>query len=212
MQTLIRSPLFFIYCAVLVNAVAFSLVFPLLPLYAKQFHMSDLALGLLASSFAIAQLFLSPFWGTLSDKFGRKPIIAIGLLGMSASFFVFAAAASPLLLFVSRFFQGVFSSAVLPSARAYIADSTTEEDRVQAMGYVGAFLSTGFIFGPAIGGYLAALSLPLPFLAAGVVALLNFLLVINFLTESVKEKLERKLSFKLIFSPIQRIWKGVLSP
>ena len=212
MQTLIRSPLFFIYCAVLVNAVAFSLVFPLLPLYAKQFHMSDLALGLLASSFAIAQLFLSPFWGTLSDKFGRKPIIAIGLLGMSASFFVFAIAASPILLFVSRFFQGVFSSAVLPSARAYIADSTSVADRVKAMGYVGACLATGFIFGPVFGGYLADRSLPLPFLAAGVVAFLNFLLVMRFLTESVRKKSERKFSFKLIFSPIQRIWKGVVSP
>ena len=77
MQTLIRSPLFFVYLAVLVNAIAFSLVFPLLPLYAKQFNMSNVSLGFLASSFAIAQLFLSPFWGTLSDRFGRKPIIAI---------------------------------------------------------------------------------------------------------------------------------------
>ncbi|MDO8474064.1 MAG: MFS transporter [bacterium] len=212
MQELIRSRLSIIYLAVFINALAFSLVFPLLPQYAKQFNMSDISLGLLASSFAIAQLFLSPFWGTLSDKFGRKPIIAIGLLGMSASFFVFAVSASPLLLFVSRFFQGVFSSAVLPSARAYIADSTTKQDRVKAMGYVGAFLATGFIFGPVLGGYLAAHSLPLPFLAAGIVAFLNFLLVVRFLTESVREKMEGKLSFKLVFSPIQRIWKGALSP
>ncbi|MBI2123881.1 MAG: MFS transporter [Candidatus Wildermuthbacteria bacterium] len=212
MQELIRSRLSYIYLAVFINALAFSLVFPLLPQYAKHFQLSDVSLGLLASSFAIAQLFLSPFWGTLSDRFGRKPIIAIGLLGMSASFFVFAAAASPILLFVSRFFQGVFSSAVLPSARAYVADSTTEENRVRAMGYVGACLATGFIFGPVLGGYLAAYSLPLPFLAAGVIALLNFLLVIGFLAESVQEKIERKISFKLIFAPIQRIWKGVLGP
>lgn len=212
MQELLRSRLSYIYLAVFINALAFSLVFPLLPQYAKHFHLSNVALGILASSFAIAQLFLSPFWGTLSDKFGRKPIIAIGLLGMSASFFVFAVAASPLLLFVSRFFQGVFSSAVLPSARAYVADSTTEENRVRAMGYIGACLATGFIFGPILGGYLATNSLGLPFVIAGAVAFLNFLLVVNFLTESVKERSDRKLSFKLIFSPIQRIWKGALSP
>ncbi len=212
MQELIRSKLSIVYLAVFINALAFSLVFPLLPQYAKHFNLSNASLGLLASSFAIAQLFLSPLWGTLSDRFGRKPVIAIGLVGMSASFFVFSIAASPLLLFVSRFFQGVFSSAVLPSARAYIADSTTTQDRVRAMGYVGACLATGFIFGPVIGGYLAAYSLPLPFLAAGIVALFNFLLVMRFLTESVQEKIERKLSFKLIISPIQRIWKGVLGP
>ena len=212
MQTLIRSPLFFVYLAVLVNAIAFSLVFPLLPLYAKQFNMSNVSLGFLASSFAIAQLFLSPFWGTLSDRFGRKPIIAIGLLGMSASFFVFAVAASPFFLFVSRFFQGVFSAAVLPSARAYIADSTTEQDRVRAMGYIGAFLATGFIFGPVAGGFLAQHSLSLPFLVAGAVAFLNFLFIAKFLTESLKEKTETRLSFKLVFSPIQKMWKGALSP
>lgn len=212
MQELIRSRLFILYLAVFVNALAFSLVFPLLPQYAKHFELSDISLGILASSFAIAQLFLSPFWGTLSDRFGRKPIIAIGLLGMSASFFVFALAASPLLLFVSRFFQGVFSSAVLPSARAYIADSTTAQERVRAMGYVGAFLAAGFIFGPVLGGYLATNSLALPFFAAGVVALFNLFLVMRFLSESLREKSAEKLSLKLVLSPIQRIWKGVLSP
>ncbi len=212
MQELLRSRFFFVYLAVLVNTVAFSLVFPLLPLYAKQFHMSDVSLGVLASSFAVAQLFLSPFWGTLSDRFGRKPVIVVGLLGMSASFFVFALAATPLLLFISRFFQGAFSAALLPSARAYIADTTSGQERVRSMGYVGAFLATGFIFGPVIGGYLAAYSLSLPFLVAGVVAFVNFLFIARFLTESLVQKSRAAiLSFAQIFSPFEKMWKGMFS-
>ncbi len=80
-----KPRLFFIYLATFVNIVGFGMIFPLLPFYAKHFNASEAQIGLLAATFAIAQFLFSPFWGRLSDRFGRKPIIAISLLGAAVA-------------------------------------------------------------------------------------------------------------------------------
>ncbi|MDP6704639.1 MAG: MFS transporter, partial [archaeon] len=108
-----QSPLFLIYIAVFINVIAFSMVFPLLPLYAKTFNASNFTIGLLAASFAVAQLLVSPLWGMLSDKFGRKPIISIGLFGIAANFLLFGIASTLPILFITRFLQGIFAGAVM---------------------------------------------------------------------------------------------------
>ena len=203
---------FLIYLSVFVSVVAFSMVFPLLPVYAKHFQASNVTIGLLAASFALAQLLFSPFWGILSDRFGRKPIILIGLFGLSLSFLVFAFAANLATLFISRFIQGFFSGATMPSARAYVADLTTKEERIKAMGQIGAALSLGIILGPAIGGFLAQESLVFPFLAASSVGLLNFLLMFLFLPESLKVKQDISLTIKLAWVSLPRIWRGIRGP
>ena len=133
MKPISRTSLFLIYVTVFINIVAFSMVFPLLPLYAKLYNASDISIGLLAASFAAAQFLFSPIWGMLSDKFGRKPIILVGLLGSAASFLVFGFAENLTMLFISRFFQVVFSAASFPAARAYFADITTTKERVREM-------------------------------------------------------------------------------
>lgn len=198
--------------AVFINIVAFTMVFPLLPLYARTFQASNITIGFLAASFALAGFIFAPLWGMLSDRFGRKAIIAGGLIGIAGSFFLFGAATNLTILFIARFLQGVFAAATLPGARAYIADITTNEDRVRALGYLGAALSLGVILGPAIGGILASVSLSLPFYAAGALALLNFIFVGIFLPESLKEKTAqsiRKVGSAFITQNPKRIWMGL---
>lgn len=180
------SHFFLLYLAVFVSILAFSSVFPLLPRYAKMFQASDLTIGFLAASFAFAQFLFSPVWGKLSDVLGRKKIIDYGLLGVGLTLFAFGLAQSLTWLFVTRFLQGVFSAAVIPTARAYIADITAPEDRVRAMGRLGGSLSLGFMFGPALGGLLAEESISLPFFAASAITGLNFLFVFLFLPESLR--------------------------
>lgn len=185
-----KSHLFFIYLTIFINILGFGMVFPLLPFYAQHFHASDATIGLLASSFAIAQFILSPIWGRLSDRFGRKPIIQIGLLGMSLSFLLFGFANNLILLFIARILQGAFSAASISVAQAYVADVTSKEERIKGMGNLGASLAAGFIFGPGIGGILSTINLSFPFFVAATLAFLNFLSVQLFLPESLSKQAE----------------------
>lgn len=186
-----KPPLFFIYLTIFVNLIGFGMVFPLIPYYGREFNASALMIGIIMSSFAVGQFVFSPFWGRLSDRYGRKPIIAIALIGLSISFLGFAIAKDLPWLFISRFLQGVFSAAALPVAQAYVADVTTKEERVVGMGRLGASLSLGFIFGPAIGSALSIVDHAFPFYAASAVALLNFASVQLFLPESLTKKSEK---------------------
>lgn len=185
-----------IYITAFTSIVAFSMVFPLLPVYAKTYGASDVTIGFLAASFAIGQILFSPFWGSLSDHIGRKPIIMVGLIGISASFILFALGKSIETLFISRFFQGVFSSASMPTTRAYIGDITAKDDRVKAMGRIGAAIAMGVILGPAIGGILAKTSVSFPFWVGAVVALANLVFIAKFLPESLAIKTSVKNFFK----------------
>lgn len=180
--------LFFIYLTIFVNIIGFGLIFPLLPAFAKQFNASDLTIGFLGASFAISQFIFSPILGRFSDFFGRKPIIALSLAGNALAYLFFGLSNSLIALFILRFLQGIFSSAALPVANAYVADITSPKERVSAMGKLGASLALGFIVGPAMGGLLAKINFSLPFFAASVLALLNLLSVIFLLPESLKNR------------------------
>lgn len=204
-----------IYLTAFTSIVAFSMVFPLLPVYAKTYGASDMAIGFLAASFAIGQLLFSHFWGSLSDHVGRKPIIMTGLFGISASFILFAISGTLETLFVSRFFQGVFSSACMPTARAYMGDITTKGERVKAMGRIGAAIAMGVILGPAIGGVLAKADISFPFWAGAFVALSNLVFVAKFLPESLKLKISPGQFFRkqpmIFFQSFQSINHGLKS-
>lgn len=203
-----KPPLFFIYLTIFVNIIGFGMVFPLLPFYARHFQASEFTVGLLAASFAIAQFILSPIWGRLSDRFGRKPIIAVALAGLSLSFLLFGLADNLSLLFLGRILQGVFSAASISVAQAYVADVTDKKDRIRGMGNLGASLAAGFIFGPGIGGVLSTVNLSFPFFMAAGLAALNFVFVAAFLPESLSKKAE-KLTIKEGFFNIKHMYRGL---
>ncbi|WP_236880926.1 MFS transporter, partial [Clostridioides difficile] len=105
----------------------------------------------------------APFWGALSDRIVRKPIISIGIIGYSISFFLFGLASSFWTLFIARSLSGILSSATSVASLAYGGDSSSEEDRSKNMSELGASLSVGVIMGPLLGGFLDGYSLALPF-------------------------------------------------
>lgn len=165
--------------------VGFGIVIPVLPFLAEKVGGSPTELGWLMAVYSLMQLFFAPMWGRISDRIGRKPVMAIGIFGLAVSFFMMALADSLLMLFVARIVGGVLSSANMPTAMAYVADITTPEERGKGMGIIGAATGMGFIFGPAIGGIFSKTSLTLPFYLAGTVALLTFVFVLLLLKESL---------------------------
>ena len=137
-------------------------------------------LALIITSYSLVQFTFSPVWGRISDKFGRKPIILIGLAGFSVSFFIFSLSENYLLIIGSQSCAGFFVAATTPSAKAYIGDNTQPDARVKWFGALGAAYGLGFCFGPPIGGLLASNSienLPLqiiPALLAASLCIVNF--------------------------------------
>lgn len=173
-----------LFLTVFVDLVGFGIVLPLLPFYADRFGASGVEVGWLVAVYSLAQLFFAPIWGRLSDRFGRRPILIVGLVGSAFSYLVFGYADSLLLLFVSRAMAGV-GGANIPVAQAYIADITPPSRRAGNMGLIGAAFGLGFIFGPAIGGILAPFSTALPGIAAAGLCFANAVLAFFLLPESL---------------------------
>jgi MFS transporter, DHA1 family, multidrug resistance protein len=156
--------------------IGFGIIIPVLPAMVESKGEANINLALLLSLYSAASFIMSPVWGGLSDRFGRKPILLIGLFGFGMSFFIFGMSSNHLgWMYASRIIGGFFSGAVTACAVAYVADITSEENRTKGMGLVGMSIGLGFIFGPPIGGLLSQISLAAPFFAA---SLLSFLLVV----------------------------------
>ena len=169
---------------VFLDLIGFGIVLPLLPFYATSMGASPLDVGLIMASYSLMQLIFSPVWGSLSDKYGRRPILLIGLFGSSLSYLVFGLANTLSVLLLSRLVGGVMGANV-PVAQAIIADSTSPEKRARGMGLIGAAFGLGFIFGPAIGGFLSQWGYAAPGFAAAAVAGLNAIAAVFFLPESL---------------------------
>ena len=200
--------LFYLYFTIFVNIVGFGMVFPLLPIYARQFQASETLIGFMAASFAVGEFFFAPLWGRISDRFGRKIVILLSLLGISFAFASFAIANSLTWLFISRFLQGVFAGGALTAASAYVADTTDKADRIKGMSRLGASVAIGFLFGPAIGGILSSINHQLPFFTASVLTILNLIFVQLFLKESLKIK-EEKLILREGFLNFKAMYHGL---
>lgn len=169
--------------------VGFGIIIPVLPFFAENIGATPTELGWLMAVYSFMQFLFAPMWGNLSDRYGRKPMILIGISGLALSFFLFAMATKLWMLFAARIIGGFLSAATMPTAMAYVADVTTEENRGKGMGMIGAAVGLGFIFGPAIGGIFSATSLTVPFWIAGCLSLLTAVFVFFFLQESLpKEK------------------------
>ena len=158
-----------LFLTVFIHLLGFGIIIPLLPYYAQTYGASGLTVGLLATSFSMMQFLFTPLWGRLSDRIGRRPVQIVSLVVTGLSYVVFATASSLWVLFVSRMLAGA-AGAVLSTAQAYVADTTTREERTKGMGLIGAAFGMGFIFGPAIGGILSHWGFAVPAFTAAALA------------------------------------------
>jgi multidrug resistance protein len=182
-----KAPLVILFLTVFLDLLGFGMVLPLLPYYAKAFGAGPFAIGALLSIYSIMQLIFSPIWGRLSDRVGRRPLLLMSLVGSSVGLVLFGLANTLWLLFASRAFSGI-TAATISIAQAYIADSTTPENRAKGMGLIGAAFGLGFVFGPALGGVLAHFGHGVPAFVAAGIALANFLFALFKLPESLPEE------------------------
>lgn len=159
------------------------LVIPVLPTLMNELGISGTTIGYLTAAFAIAQLIVSPFAGKAADKFGRKIMIVIGLFIFGISEFLFGISTEIEMLFISRILGGISAAFIMPAVTAYIADITNLDTRPKALGYMSAAISTGFIIGPGIGGFLAEFGTRIPFLFAGAFGTIAAILSIILLSE-----------------------------
>jgi MFS transporter, DHA1 family, tetracycline resistance protein len=183
MQRQKRSPLLLMALTILVDFTGFGLILPLLPFWAQHLGAAPIGIGLLLAIYAAAQFVFTPILGTLSDRYGRKPIILLSLLIEALSLALTAQAGSFPVLLLARLIGGLGASNI-GSAQAVVADVTAPNERARGMGFIGAAIGLGFVIGPALGGVLAPLGATLPFWVAAGVALVNATLVALFLPET----------------------------
>lgn len=169
-----KGSLLVVFLTVFIDLLGFGLVLPLLPIYAQEFGVdaSGQTLGLLMASFSAMQFMFAPWWGKLSDRIGRRPVLMVGLAGSTVFYGLFAYATSARslpMLFLTRIGAGI-AGATIPTAQAYIADSTTLEKRSKGMALVGAAFGLGFTFGPLLGSLAAYLGKGDPGIWPGIVA------------------------------------------
>ncbi|MGH7701892.1 MAG: MFS transporter [Gemmatimonadales bacterium] len=168
-----RTATLVVFVAVFIDLIGFGIVLPLLPSYAARLQASDARIGMLVASFSLMQFLLAPWWGRLSDRIGRRPVILTGLAGSAVSYLLFAVATDYRVLLLSRVVAGGMGATV-NVAQAYLADVTPPERRARAMGLVGAAFGLGFVVGPAIGGLSSRLGEAGPGLVAAALTGANF--------------------------------------
>lgn len=162
-----RVALGLVFLTVVIDLVGFGIVLPLIPFYATDLGAGPAAVGAIIASYSAMQFLLAPVWGRLSDGWGRRPILVLGLFGSGLSYVVFGLAETVAVLLLSRVLAGAMGANVAV-AQAYVADRTSENDRARGMGMIGAAFGLGFVAGPALGGVLSRWGYAAPgFAAAG---------------------------------------------
>ena len=169
-----------------VDMIGFMIVLPLLPFYALKLHATPETIGRLIASFSVAQLVSAPIWGRVSDRYGRRPAVLIGLSASAAAYVVFGLAHSVWLLFLSRLVQGA-GGGTTGVAQAYVADTVDPADRARALGWLSAATSAGVMLGPAIGSFAAHFGQAAPGMIAAGLCLINVFFAWRWLPESHKE-------------------------
>lgn len=177
--------LFFVMFLVMAG---FGIIIPVMPFFAEKVGANPTQLGLLMAVYSLMQLIFAPVWGRISDRAGRKPVMMIGIAGLSVSFFMMAAAEELWMLFAARIVGGTLSAANMPTVMAYVADITTPEERGKGMGIIGAATGLGFVFGPAVGGIFSGYSLNTPFYIAGISSAVTLILVMLIVKESLPKE------------------------
>jgi len=185
-----NKPLFTIFMIVFVDLLGFGIVLPLLPYIAEKYSATPLVVGILGATYSLFQLIAGPLLGRLSDRYGRKKLLAISQVGSAIGYLILGLANNLPLLFLARIIDGI-TGGNISIAQAYIADITTKENRAKGMGIIGAAFGMGFIFGPAIGGFLAKYNYSYPGYFAMIVSLFTVFLTIFTLPETVSSEVRK---------------------
>lgn len=195
-----RRQLAVVFTIVFIDLVGFGIVLPLMPAYAATARISPTQIGVLITSFSLLQLLVSPLWGSLSDRIGRRPVLLIGLVGSTASYVLFAFAHDFWTLLASRVIAGSMGATV-GVAQAYVADITPPERRAQSLGVLGVAFALGFILGPAFGGVLYSYSHSAAGIAAAAICGLNALAALAWLPET-PQHLSRRPAGRMAVRPL----------
>jgi len=194
-----RSSLIFVFLTVFVDALGIGIILPVMPKLIEKLTgggLADAAFygGLLMTTYAAMQFIFAPILGELSDKYGRRPVLLIALLGLGLDYIFHAYAPTLTWLFIGRIISGM-AGASHTVATAYVADISTSENRAKSFGLIGAAFGVGFIFGPTIGGVAAEVSVETPFFVAASLTLLNFLYGFFFIPESLDKEKRRDINY-----------------
>lgn len=169
-----KNALLPIFLIVAVDILGMTIILPLLPFYAERYGATPFQVGLLVATFAVCQLVAGPVLGRLSDRYGRRPLLIISQIGTCAGFVILAFANSLPLIFLSRFIDGI-TAGNLSLAQAYIADVTEPEHRAKSFGILGIAFGLGFLFGPALSGFLSQYDYSYPAWAAASLSFVSIL-------------------------------------
>ncbi|MDM5306826.1 MFS transporter [Peribacillus frigoritolerans] len=185
-----KSVLIILLSNIFIAFLGIGLIVPVMPSFMDIMHLSGKTMGYLVAVYAVAQLLMSPFAGRWVDRYGRKKIIIIGLFLFGVSELIFGLGTNVLVLYISRILGGISAAFIMPGVTAYVADITSVQERPKAMGYISAAISTGYIIGPGIGGFIAEYGIRMPFFFAAAIAILACIPSIFILKEEplTKEK------------------------
>ncbi|MBL6959639.1 MAG: MFS transporter, partial [Anaerolineales bacterium] len=201
-----------LFFTLVVVMMGFGIIIPLLPFYVTDMGGSGISMGILMAVFAFMQFLFSPLWGDLSDRYGRKPFLMLGALGNGITMLLIGFATELWMLFAARALAGILSSATLPTAMAYISDSTDEKDRGGGMGIIGAAFGVGMVLGPGIGGAMSDISLSAPFFLATGLSALALILIWFALPESLALKDRQKGARKFQGPQLKTLWEALIGP
>lgn len=201
-----------LFFTLIVVMLGFGVIIPILPFLVEKFGGSGIAMGGLMAVYSFMQFLFSPFWGDLSDRYGRKPLLIMGTLGNALTMIGFGVSAHLWMLFLFRALGGILSAATLPTAMAFIGDSTPEQDRGGGMGIVGAAMGVGMVLGPGIGGMLGGNSIQAPFLLSAALSFLAMLLIWFFLPESLPANGRTKVMKGFRGPQLSAMWGALLGP
>lgn len=195
-----KAAIGFIFITLLIDITGWGIILPVVPKLIGELIHSDVSEaakygGWLGFAYAVTQFIFAPIVGNLSDKYGRRPILLISLFGFAVDYILLALAPSIGWLFFGRIIAGI-TGASISTASAYIADISTDEDRTKNFGLIGAAFGLGFIIGPVIGGLLGYYGARVPFYAAALLCMVNFLYGLFVLPESLEKDKRRSFDWK----------------